>query len=228
MGMLVRMMEIIFFAFLTGYLAFRLWSILGKRTGFDGAPPENSSQAFMADEVMSNIIPLPTRNSPKKEGLEEEETLDSALEENIQKIKAADPDFNMDYFLRGAKAAFCMVVEAYAKADQATLKSLLNPSVLKSFMEAIQDREEAKQSLEIQVVEVKDPQIISAEIKGKQIQITLKFSSEQITVTKDEAGNILDNPAHLSLTLKDIWTFSRTLGSKNPNWLLIATHIEGN
>lgn len=228
MGMLIQMMEIIFFAFLTGYLAFRLWSILGKRTGFDGAPPENSPQTFVADKVIANIIPLPTRNSQKKEGGEEEETLDFALEENIKKIKAIDPDFNPDHFLRGAKAAFNMVVEAYAKADQATLKSLLNPSVLKSFMEAIQERQEAKQSLEIQIVEVKDPQIISAEIKGKQVQITLKFSSEQITVTKDEAGNILDNPARLSLTLKDIWTFSRTLGSKNPNWLLVATHIEGN
>jgi predicted lipid-binding transport protein (Tim44 family) len=226
MGMLVRMMEIIFFAFLTGYLAFRLWSILGKRTGFDGTPPEH--QSFIADDMMGNVIPLPERKSLLKEEKEEGETFDSALDESIQKIKAVDPDFNMNHFLRGAKAAFRMVVEAYAKADQATLKSLLNSSVLKSFMEAIQERQEANQSLEIQIVEVKEPQIISAEIKGKQAQITLKFSSEQITVTKDEAGNILDNPARLSLTLKDIWTFSRTLGSKNPNWLLIATHIEGN
>jgi predicted lipid-binding transport protein (Tim44 family) len=223
------MMEIIFFAFLTGYLAFRLWSILGKRTGFDGSSPENSSRNEMADDRGGNVIPLPTRKvQTKEEPGEEEKAFGLAFEEDIQKIKAVDPDFDIDHFLRGAKAAFRMVVEAYAKADQATLKPLLSSSVFKSFLEAIQDRLEAQQTLETKIVDMKDPQIVSIEIKGKQEQITLKFSSEQIIVTKDEAGNILDNPAHLSLMMKDVWTFSRTIGSKNPNWLLIATHIEGN
>lgn len=220
------MMEILFFAALTGYMIFRLWSVLGKRTGFEAPPPSKTSDKEAAD----NVIALPIRGPQRSPSLEEPSptAFDPSIEDGLKKIQAVDPAFSLDHFLGGAVTAFEMIVEAYASGDTNTLKSLLNPSVYKSFMGALQDRAEAGQTVETKIIDLKDPQVISIDIKGKREQITLKFVSEQIIVTKDESGKILDNPAHLTLTMNDIWTFSRLIGSKDPNWVLVATRIEGN
>jgi len=224
--MAIRMMEILFFAFLTGYMIFRLWSILGKRSGFEAPPP-----LPRPDNEADNVIPLKLRSQKKTASTEESpepSEINSALEAGLKKIQAADPAFHLEPFLNGAVAAFEIIVEAFAKGDKATLKPLLNPSVFKSFSSALKDRDEAQQTVETKIVDLKDPEVVSIEIKGKQEQITLKFVSEQIIVTKDVDGKIQDNPAHLTLTMNDIWTFSRPIGSENPNWVLVATRIEGN
>lgn len=219
------MMEILFFAFLTGYLVFRLWSVLGKRTGFEAPPRQESNME------QDNVIPLPVRSLKSPDPTEEQaasEELDPALQEGLNKIQDVDPDFSLTPFLDGALTAFEMIIEAYAKGDKDTLKPLLSPTVLKTFTAELKDREEAQQTVETKIVDLKEPEVLAIEIKGKQERITLKFISEQIIVTKDVSGQIQDNPAHLSLTIKDIWTFSRTIGSSNPNWVLVATRIEGN
>jgi predicted lipid-binding transport protein (Tim44 family) len=154
--------------------------------------------------------------------------VNAALEEGLKKIQTADPAFRLEPFINGAITAFEMIVEAFAKGDKNTLKPLLSPAVYKSFTGALKDREEAGHTVETKIVDLKDPEVMNIEIKGKQEQITLKFVSEQIVVTKDAEGKILDNPAHLSLIMNDIWTFSRPIGSENPNWALVATRIEGN
>ena len=222
----LKMMEILFFAFLTGYMIFRLWSILGKRDGFEGPPSAQNSET-KAD----NVIPMPMRPLKEQIATAEDNTtveVNSAVEIGIKKLQAADPSFRLDPFLSGAVRAFEMIVEAYAKGDKGTLKPLLSPVVYKSFVNDLKDREESGQTVETKIIKLKDPEVLDIEVKGKQEQITLKFTSDQITITKDAKGQILDNPAHLSLTMNDIWTFSRTIGSKNPNWVLVATRIEGN
>jgi predicted lipid-binding transport protein (Tim44 family) len=218
------MMEILFFAFLTGYMIFRLWGLLGKRTGFEAPPPSPEKDA-------DNVIALPVRAKPKG-NLEEEissaSRLKFSVEAGMKEIQAADSSFRLEPFLDGAVTAFEMIIEAFARGDKNTLKPLLSSSVFKSFVGAIQEREEAQQTVETKVVHLKEPEVLSIEVKGKQERITLKFVSEQITVTKDAEGKILDNPARLSLIMNDIWTFSRPIGSENPNWVLVATRIEGN
>jgi len=218
------MMEIFFFAALTGYLIFRLWSVLGKRTGFEAPPPPSEIPEKNGD----NVVVLPVQTKRRQPPLENRDPSDPSSEEGLRKIQAADPTFNLDHFLRGAVTAFEIIVTAYAAGDKNALKPLLSASVFKSFTSALKDREEAEQTVDIKIVDLKEPEVIGIDIKGKREQITLKFVSEQIIVTKDAEGKILDNPAHLTLTMNDIWTFSRLIGSKDPNWTLVATRIEGN
>lgn len=223
--MAIRMVEILFFAFLTGYLIFRLWTVLGKRTGFEAPPPPP------ADKETSNVIALPSREASKSTPQEDTPSSPSfspQLQEGLQKIQDADPSFQLDHFLHGAITAFEMIVTAFASGDKTTLKQLLSTSVFKSFIGAIQERQEAQQTVETQIVALKDPEILHIDVKGKQEQITLRFVSEQIIVTKDAEDHILDNPARLTLAMNDIWTFSRSITSKDPNWVLTATRVEGN
>lgn len=224
--MIIRMMEILFFALLTGYMIFRLWTVLGKRTGFEAPPPPQQPE-----KEGDNVIPLPLKKNNNVQAREEigsPSALKPSVVDGLKKIQDVDSAFQLDHFLSGAVTAFEMIVEAFAKGDKSTLKPLLSTSVFKSFTNALQERQEAQQTVETKIVDLKDPEVVNIEIKGKQEQITLKFVSEQIIVTKDAEGNILDNPAHLTLTITDIWTFSRQIGSDNPNWVLVATRIEGN
>ena len=116
-------------------MIFRLWGLLGKRTGFE-APPSSLSPAKDAD----NVIALPVRAKPKG-NLEEEVSsvseLKPSVEAGMKEIQAVDPSFRLEPFLNGAAAAFEMIVEAFATGNQSTLKPLLSSSVVTSFVGAI-------------------------------------------------------------------------------------------
>ena len=58
-------------------------------------------------------------------------------------------------------------------------------------------------------------------------QVTVRFVSQLISVTRDKAGTIVDgDPAKVS-EVSDVWTFAREVRSPDPNWRLIATEVEG-
>ena len=52
---------------------------------------------------------------------------------------------------------------------------------------------------------------------------TAKFVTEQVNVTRDEAGAAIEGDPNRVATVTDLWTFSRNTRSGNPNWLLVAT-----
>jgi predicted lipid-binding transport protein (Tim44 family) len=54
----------------------------------------------------------------------------------------------------------------------------------------------------------------------------VKIVSEQVNVTKNASGEVVDGNANHIAEVIDIWTFSRDLRSRDPNWKLIATRSE--
>ena len=57
---------------------------------------------------------------------------DSGVKSGLTAIRLADRTFDLKGFLQGARAAFAMIVEAYAKGDKAALRPLLAPEVFAS------------------------------------------------------------------------------------------------
>ena len=62
-------------------------------------------------------------------------------------------------------------------------------------------------------------------MEGRTAFVTVKFISEQINVTRDKAGTIIDGDPDQPLEVVDIWTFARNTRSRNPNWTLIETRV---
>ena len=58
---------------------------------------------------------------------------------------------------------------------------------------------------------------------GDTAQVTIAFVSQLISVVRDAEGNVVDGSADSVSEVNDVWTFSRQLGSRDPNWLLVAT-----
>ena len=56
-------------------------------------------------------------------------------------IVRADPSFDVEHFVVGARAAYELIVNAFAKGDREALRALLTPRVYDSYAAAITARE---------------------------------------------------------------------------------------
>ena len=147
----------------------------------------------------------------------------SDVAKKLQTIAQADRSFDPKHFLAGARAAYEMIVTAFAEGDRKSLKQLLSREVFDSFSAAIAEREKNGETVEFKFVGISSSDVIDAEIVGKMANITIKFVSDLITATKDRSGAIIDGNSSQIRDVTDIWTFARELASRDPNWRLVAT-----
>lgn len=123
----------------------------------------------------------------------------------------------------GARTAFEMIVQAFAEGDTELLQNLLNDEVYNNFLQAIRAREAEGQTLENTLVRIRGAEAIEAYIEGRTAFITVKITSEQVNVTRDAEGEVVEgDPNHIA-EVTDIWTFGRDIRARDPNWELVAT-----
>jgi predicted lipid-binding transport protein (Tim44 family) len=205
MGDNFQVLEILVFAVIAGILVFRLRSVLGRRTGNE----RRRDLPFSRPATPANPAPPAAANTTQP-------MLPSAPD-------VADAAFDGAAFLSGARGAFEIVVEAFAAGDRAKLQPLLSPDVFRSFSDAITARERAKEKQETKIVAVKSADIVQNRVEGGTALVTVKFVSDQILVTRDAAGAVVEGDPNHAVEHTDLWTFSRPTRSPDPNWTLIAT-----
>lgn len=227
MGDGVQFLDIIIFAAIAVALGLRLRSVLGRRTGNERRhdplnqklPRDKPGREGAAEErARDKVVQLPGRG-PVPEGAAGE----AAGLPGIAQIRAADPNFDPAVFLGGARAAFEMIVGAFAAGDSATLRPLLSDEVFANFDSAIKARAQANETLATTLVGINSAEIIEAGLDGRTALVTVKFVTEQINVTKDAEGRIIDGDPSTVAAITDIWTFARNTRARDPNWTLVAT-----
>src|SRR5690606_15573130 len=141
----------------------------------------------------------------------------------VRQIKAVEPYFTLDGFIAGAKKAFEMIVTAFVKGDRETLRQMLDNDVYDRFTAAIDAREQAENTEETTLVSINSAKVEEISLNRKIARIVVEFVSEQISVTRNREGKIVEgDPSHIE-RVADRWVFSRKLGTGNPNWELVAT-----
>lgn len=148
---------------------------------------------------------------------------DPDVSKGLADVKAADPGFNVREFLGGAKMAFEMILEAYNDGDRQQLRGLLSKEIYADFEAAMDEREKRGTFEESTLVSIESADITRAAMKGKTAEITVTFVTEQITVERDQEGNIVSGDPSAPELVTDEWTFSRETRSNNPNWTLTGT-----
>jgi predicted lipid-binding transport protein (Tim44 family) len=123
----------------------------------------------------------------------------------------------------GARAAYEMIVGAFARGDRESLRSLLAPDVFESFSAAIGAREAQGETVETTFVSIDKVTIAAAHLRDGAAQITVRFASRLITLTRDRSGAIVDGGVDRIVDVVDVWTFARQAGARDPNWKLVAT-----
>jgi predicted lipid-binding transport protein (Tim44 family) len=116
-----------------------------------------------------------------------------------------------------------MIVLAFANGDRRALKDLLSSEVYDSFETAIKEREKQEQKTETRFVSIDRAEIISADARDKTAQLTVRFVSQMISVTRDKTGTIVDGNPDRVADITDVWTFARDITSRDPNWKLVGT-----
>lgn len=216
-------LDIVLLAMAAGFLLFRLYTVLGRRTGNerqhddlsrvpDRAPPKDQVAPAERPAARKGGVELPTSGPIARALLE---------------IKLADRSFDSAAFLSGARSAYEMIVTAFARSERETLRPLLSDEVFASFEGAIRNREERKQRVEFKFIGIHSARITGAELVARNAEVTVTFDSEFTMATFDEGGALADGDPKTPHTVTDIWTFARDTRAKDPNWTLVATASGG-
>ena len=219
MGDFPQYFDIILFAMVAGFLVLRLRSVLGRRTGHERRPDPLLRRA----EAPGDKLVAPAARPPAPPPIIDMPAPGNAVAAGLGRIRAADPGFDPPQFIEGARVAFGMIVEAFAAGDKARLRPLLSDEVLKPFAAAIDERQAAGETLETRILQLKQLDIIDADVAANVARVTLKFVSDQINVLRAHDGSIVDGDPEKGIEKTDFWTFARDTRASDPNWVLVAT-----
>ncbi len=206
----------IIFAFLALFVVWKLRSVLGER----------SNPELRRDD---NVTPFPTAAPPPPPRA----TLDTRWAEFAEKggavwsgldaIANAQAGFAPRAFLDGASGAYEMVVQAFSRGDEATLRSLTTDDVFASFKSALADRNERGETLETTFVGFNSVKIVDARAEPEKSRIAVRFDAQFITATHDRSGAVVEGDPNKPSNIVDVWTFGRRNDAAGPNWTLEAT-----
>jgi predicted lipid-binding transport protein (Tim44 family) len=191
-----QLIGILIAAMVAGVVLFRLYTVLGRRTGHE-PQPDNARPLSPPPPLQAAHVPAAVE-APPPEG---------ACARGLLDIELADPSFDRDHFLKGARTAYEMIQKAYADADRLALRPLLSDEVYAAFEREIAGRPGAPERLTI----ISDARIVGAELAGKLADITVAFRAS------------FAGMGGAAREVSDHWSFARTIGAPDPNWTLVAT-----
>lgn len=208
------LIQLIVLAAVAIFLIIKLRAVLGTREGFEKPP-----------------VPMAT-DRPKFEVIEggqDRDILDNATEGSatalaLSAIKSAEPKFNTGEFLRGARGAYEMILMAFERGDLTPVRGFISDELAAAFDAAIAARGTGN-TVQANFVGIRELALAEAEFdkSTKEAELTVRFVGELTSVTKDASGQVVAGSADQIKRQRDVWTFARTMGSNNPNWLLVAT-----
>lgn len=209
----------------------RLGSVLGRRTGNEPSPYDSQMNRTGAPGGRDNVVQLPGRAQNAERGADQVDLENLAryadpetpLFEGMKEISKRDPNFEPGQFLNGARMAYEMIVTAFAEGNKSQLKSLLEPDVYDGFVTAIKGREQRGERVDSTFVGIESAKLTEAELDGTTVRLSVRFVSDLISATRDKSGAVIDGDPDASQTVRDVWTFTRDLKSRDPNWKLAAT-----
>jgi predicted lipid-binding transport protein (Tim44 family) len=193
-----QLIEILIAAMVAGVVLFRLYTILGRRTGHE---PQQRD---------------PTANSPAAAALRPPPA-DRPAEPQARSlfdIQLADPSFETGHFLSGAKTAYELILKSFATGDRASLKPLLSDEVYKAFDADITARNGAPPAETL--AGLTDARIAEAALAGQTAEITVSFRAQFAHGTPSASD-------YVQRDVTDVWTFARQIGAASPTWILVAT-----
>lgn len=214
------MYVIVILAMIAGFLAMRLYSVLGKRTGHEQEPAPRPADERAKVTVLQ---PRPTTEATGDSVRLAEGLITPAAENGVRALIAADRTFDVPQFVDGAKGAYRMVLEAFWRGDREELAWLCDDDVRASFEEAIAAREADGHSLENRLVRIEKAQIVEASVNGRIAEVALRFEADIAAITRDRDGNVVAGSMTDAVGTNDIWTFTRDIRSADPNWKLSET-----
>jgi predicted lipid-binding transport protein (Tim44 family) len=198
----LRALELIILAAVAAVVLFQLYAVLGRRVG---RGPE--------DAARPPVTPL---DAPRVGGAPLEP---AAPASGLAAVRARDPSFDVSHFVNGARAAYQMIVTAFASGDRSTLKPLLGPEVMDGFEAALRQREAEGRTESVEFLQTPRADFETIDVIDDLARASVRFLAEFRSRSKGPEGEAVEDRR-----TAEVWTFERNLKSRNPNWVLI--HVD--
>ena len=200
-------------AAISGFILFRLISVMGTRTGHEPSQDVDPLESLRSDE------PARTRD----EFADAPAPVPTPVSTNARVLRDAHPEFDEIEFLKGARGAYEMIIEAYTAGDLKSIRDFLADPVYDAFKQAVVAREGAGYTADIKFVGIEHAAIVDSRIEDDMLVATTEFSSNQVRVTHNSEGEVVDGDPNRIDLVKDRWIFKRPRDSRDPNWILSET-----
>jgi len=191
--------EVLILAAVALFVLWRLYVALGR--GGDERPMQRPAPApEQRGGSPDATVPPPRRTEPERP------VFTGPAAGGLEDIYNADRSFSAEDFLRGAKAAYQMIVGAYTRGDRAALRPLLDDDVFEAWDAALTARETSGDRA-FELLRVKRAEIDKAELDGRIARVWVRYEADL-------------GDGETTRTAREIWTFKRDTASGDPNWLL--------
>jgi predicted lipid-binding transport protein (Tim44 family) len=107
----------------------------------------------------------------------------------------------------------------------AQIKPYLSADVFESFSEAVEAREAQGLTIDAKFIGIRELALQAAEFDEttREGEVSVRFVAELNSVVRNKLGEVVEGSPTEIKRQRDVWTFSRQMGSSDPNWLLVAT-----
>ena len=191
--------DIILLAIMAGFILLRLRSTLGK--GADNMPMK---ARFTQTQANEEFVKTTVNDEPKQD----------------------ESKFNEKTFVKGAEAAYEIIINAFAQSDRKTLKPLLTKDLYKKFDDVIKERSVKKITSDMTFIGIKETKVLDVNVVGSVNKVKTKFVSEIVNCLKNDKGEVIEgNPEQIKL-VTDVWVFQKDLKSSDPTWYLTELSSE--
>lgn len=200
------------------FLILKLRSVLGTREGYEkpfeqerSEPSRRSSFEVIDGGPDLDITDHVPENSEAAKALAE--------------MKRKEPSFTVNEFLRGARGAYEMILMGFEAGDLASIKPYLSEDVYDSFASVVADREKKGLTIEANFIGISELALNDATLDDKtnEAELSVRYIGELTSIVRDKGGDIIEGDEKKVKRQKDVWTFARTMGENDPNWILVAT-----
>lgn len=200
---------------------FRLWQVLGKRSGAERILPirDFKTQPLPADLELTASTEPPARNIWQGHAVE-----GSDLAKNLDTLAQSDVHYDSNAFLLWAQTAHESVLNAFANGDIKALDPLLDATTLALFEKEIARRKAADETTIFKFVAIKMATLKHVSIQNHQALIEVAFKSSVYSAIKNAAGTIISGDDKRAVEIDELWTFERNLKNSTESWRVSQTH----
>ncbi|QQA42770.1 Tim44/TimA family putative adaptor protein [Pelagovum pacificum] len=203
------------------FLILRLRSVLGTREGFEKPQvSENDRNTVQRSRPDFEVI----EGGPDRD-ITDHVPEDSDAAKALADMKRAEPSFGVSEFLSGAGQAYEMILMSFENGDLASVRPFLSDEVYAAFASVVEDREAKGLKVEASFVGLSEIALKDAEFDRttSEAELVIRFTGEITSVVRDNAGDVVEGSPSEIKRQRDVWTFARTMGTNDPNWILVAT-----
>lgn len=213
------LIQLLVLAGIAVFLILRLKNVLGTREGFE-QPPVPKQPGDKPDRPDFEVI----------EGGPDLDITDHVDEDSddaraLAGMKRVEPSFSVTDFLQGARGAYEMIVMGYENGELSDIQPILSEEIYESFVDGVAAREDQGLTIEADFIGVRELTLVRAALNEdtNEAELTIRFVAELTSTVRDQGGDIVEGSPTEAKRQKDTWSFARTMGADDPNWLLVST-----